>query len=146
MERRRALVVAGTMTATLAMAGTAMAVNLGLLGTDSDPVGNLSATDIQPAAEQATPDRPEPRVRVIVQDIPVGGSSGSSSAGVEQSDASVPTATAASDDDSSYSDDSDDEDSSYSDDSDDEDSSYSDDDHDELEDHDGDVDVDDDDD
>ena len=50
MERRRALVVAGTMTASLAMAGTAMAVNMGLFSSDSDPVGDLTATEIQPAA------------------------------------------------------------------------------------------------
>lgn len=76
MERRRALVVAGTMTATLAMAGTAMAVNMGLLGSDSDSVGNLTATEIQPTAQRET--RPTaaqrtPRVRVVVQDIPVRG-------------------------------------------------------------------------
>ena len=54
MDRRRALVVAGTLTASLAMAGTAMAVNLGLLGADSDPVGDLTPTAVQPAAQRET--------------------------------------------------------------------------------------------
>ena len=73
MERRRALVVAGTLTATLAMAGTAMAVNLGLLGDDGDAVGDLTPTAVQ----APTTTTAEPRVRVVVQDIPVpGGGSG----------------------------------------------------------------------
>lgn len=106
MERRRALVVAGTLTATLAMAGTAMAVNLGLLASDADTVGNLSATELQPATERQ-PDRVRPhrrpRVRVIVQDIPVaagGASAGSggswSSGAVESSGAPAPTSAASS--------------------------------------------------
>jgi len=93
MERRRALVVAGTVTATLAMAGTAMAVNLGLLGSGSDPVGDLTATDVQPAADHRPAHR-QPRVRVVIQDIPVGaGGGGSSTGSVESSDADAPTAT-----------------------------------------------------
>lgn len=89
MERRRALVVAGTMTATLAMAGTAMAVNMGLLGSDTDPVGDLTATEIQPAAQREagpTAAQREPRVRVVVQDIPVATGGGGS---VESGDDSV---------------------------------------------------------
>lgn len=70
MERRRALVVAGTMTATLAMAGTAMAVNLGLLSSDHDPVGDLTATEIQPAAQREA-DPTGSGVRIILRDIPV---------------------------------------------------------------------------
>lgn len=82
MERRQALVVAGTLTATLAMAGTAMAVNLGLLGADSDPVGDLTPAEVQPTAQRGNGQDPE--VRVIVQDIPVPagtGSAGGSSSG-----------------------------------------------------------------
>ncbi|HEY8060150.1 MAG TPA: hypothetical protein VID94_15410, partial [Acidimicrobiales bacterium] len=84
MERRRALVVAGTVTATLAMAGTAMAVNLGLLDSSNDSVGDLTATDVQPVAEVHANRPARPRVRVVVQDVPVpagtnGGSSSTSS-------------------------------------------------------------------
>jgi hypothetical protein len=82
MERRRALVVAGTLSASLALAGTAMAVNLGLLGADADPVGDLQPT-VQPVAAER-PERParqRPRVRVIVQDIPVAAGGSSSAAG-----------------------------------------------------------------
>lgn len=126
MERRRALVVAGTMTATLAMAGTAMAVNMGLLGADSDPVGDLTATEIQPAAQREprpTAAEREPRVRVVVQDIPVatgGGSGGTYAGGVESGDDYAPAPAAApapapyvddDDDDDSY----DDGDDSYDD-------------------------------
>ena len=101
MERRRALVVAGTMTATLAMAGTAMAVNMGLLGSDSDSVGNLTATEIQPAAQrEARPTAAQrtPRVRVVVQDIPVATAGAGSSTGTVESggdDAPAPTAAPA---------------------------------------------------
>lgn len=138
MERRRALVVAGTMTATLAMAGTAMAVNMGLLGSDSDPVGDLTATEIQPAPQRAsdrTPANQKPRVRVIVQDIPVaaGGSGGGTSTGtVESSGGSTPAPAPApapsGDDDDGY-DDSDD-DHGYDDDDDDDGGSDDSDDHD----------------
>jgi hypothetical protein len=79
MERRRALVVAGTLAVTLATAGTAMAVNLGLLGADSDSVGDLTVTDLQPAAVSEDPG--PPTTRVIIQDIPVPGGSGTSSSG-----------------------------------------------------------------
>jgi len=92
MERRRALVVAGTMTATLAMAGTAMAVNMGLLGSDTDPVGDLTATEIQPAAQREagpTAAQREPRVRVVVQDIPIATGGGTSTGAVESGDDSV---------------------------------------------------------
>lgn len=90
MQRRRALVVAGTMAATLTMAGTAMAVNLGLLGSTQDQVGRLSPTEVRAAAEER-PQRAHrqrsPRVRVIVQDIPVAGGAGGSggSGGVTES-------------------------------------------------------------
>jgi len=135
MERRRALVVAGTMTATLAMAGTAMAVNMGLLGSDRDPVGDLTATEIQPAAQrEARPTATErtPRVRVVVQDIPVaasGGNGGGTYSGtVESGDdyapapaaapAPAPTAPYVDDDDGpSYDDHGDDHDDEDSDDS-----------------------------
>lgn len=99
MQRRRALVVAGTMAATLTMAGTAMAVNLGLLGSTQDQVGRLSPTEVRAAAEErpqrAHRQRP-PRVRVIVQDIPVAGGAGGSggSGGVTES-AAAPAAPAA---------------------------------------------------
>ncbi len=125
MERRRALVVAGTMTATLAMAGTAMAVNMGLLGSDSDPVGDLTATEIQPAAQREpgpTAAEREPRVRVVVQEIPVatgGGSGGTSTGSVESGDDSTPTAApgpAPAPPPAPYVDDDDDDDSSYDDD------------------------------
>lgn len=87
MERRRALVVAGTVTATLAMAGTAMAVNLGLLGSSSDSVGDLTATDVQPVAEVRS-NSARPRIRVVVQDVPVaaGTNGGGSSTGSAESD------------------------------------------------------------
>jgi len=82
MERRRALVVAGTLTATVALAGGAMAANLGLLGSDAGAVGDLDATTLQPAAERPErPARQRPRVRVIVQDIPVAGGGSAASAG-----------------------------------------------------------------
>jgi hypothetical protein len=56
MDRRRALVVAGTLAGTLALAAGAMAVNLGLLSADRDPVGDLTPTQVQPAAvDGATP-------------------------------------------------------------------------------------------
>lgn len=108
MERRRALVVAGTVTATLAMAGTAMAVNLGLLGSSSDSVGDLTATDVQPVAEVRSNRPARPRVRVVVQDVPVaaGTDGGGSSTGSVESDRTAsdpaPTATPTADD---YSDD-----------------------------------------
>ncbi len=88
MERRRALVVAGTVTATLAMAGTAMAVNLGLLGSSSDSVGDLTATDVQPVAEVRSNRPARPRIRVVVQDVPVaaGTNGGGSSTGSVESD------------------------------------------------------------
>lgn len=147
MERRRALVVAGTMTATLAMAGTAMAVNMGLLGSDSDPVGDLTATEIQPAAQrEAAPSAAErePRVRVVVQDIPVATGGGTSSGSVESGDDSVtgpaPTTPPAppGDDDDGYDDPDDDGYDGYDDDDDD---GY-DDDHDEDEDEDSDDSID----
>ena len=116
MERRRALVVAGTMTATLAMAGTAMAVNMGLLSSNSDPVGDLTATEIQPAAQRGPAQR-EPRVRVVVQDIPIATGGGASTGSVESSDSPAPApAPAPYVDDDSYDDHADD---SYDDDSDD---------------------------
>ncbi|HEY5699970.1 MAG TPA: hypothetical protein VIT01_20875 [Acidimicrobiales bacterium] len=88
MERRRALVVAGTVTATLAMAGTAMAVNLGLLGSSSDSVGDLTATDVQPVAEVRSNRPAKPRVRIVVQDVPVAATNGggNSSTGSVESD------------------------------------------------------------
>lgn len=51
MQRRRALVVAATVAASLTLAGGAAAANLGLLRADHDPVGNLSVTDLVPAAQ-----------------------------------------------------------------------------------------------
>ncbi len=126
MERRRALVVAGTMTATLAMAGTAMAVNMGLLGSDSDSVGNLTATEIQPTAQrEARPTAAQrtPRVRVVVQDIPVAAGGGTAGGGsytgtVESGGGDytpAPTAAPAPNPTAPYVDD-DDDDSSYDDD------------------------------
>jgi hypothetical protein len=75
MERRRALVIAGTLAATVTMAGSALAVNLGLLGTSEAEVGNLDATEIQ--ASDGGPSQPKPQVRVIVQDVPVSGGTAS---------------------------------------------------------------------
>jgi hypothetical protein len=82
MQRRRALVVAGTLTAALALAGGAMAANLGLLGSGTSPVG---AATVQPAAAERPhrAARQRPRVRVIVQDVPVAGG-GSTASGPTQ--------------------------------------------------------------
>lgn len=103
MERRRALVVAGTVTATLAMAGTAMAVNLGLLGSSNDSVGDLTATDVQPVAEVRSNRPAKPRVRIVIQDVPVAATSGggnSSTGSVESGrTASDPAPTTAGTDD-----------------------------------------------
>jgi len=99
MERRRALVVAGTVTATLAMAGTAMAVNLGLLGSSSDSVGDLTATDVQPVAEVRSNRPVKPRVRIVVQDVPVaatyGGANGSTGSVESDRTSSDPAPTTA---------------------------------------------------
>jgi hypothetical protein len=60
MERRGALVAAGTLAASLVLAGGALAMNLGLLGAGQQPVGHLSPTAVQPATPSPDP------VRVIV--------------------------------------------------------------------------------
>ena len=82
MERRKALVVAGTMTATLAMAGGALAANMGLLQRADAEVGKLDASTVsQLEGSTTTTTEPEPEVTIIVQDVPVGGGAASAPAG-----------------------------------------------------------------
>lgn len=78
MERRKALVIAGTVTASLAMAGGALAANMGLLGSAGADVGKLDANNV---SQLQSPDTTAtgPDVTVIVQDVPVPATGGTGS-------------------------------------------------------------------
>jgi hypothetical protein len=75
MDRRKAVVIAGTATASLAMATGAFAANMGLLNSAGADVGKLDATNVADLESQTTSTtEPPPDVTIIVQDIPVAGS------------------------------------------------------------------------
>jgi hypothetical protein len=79
MERRKALVVAGTLTASMAMAGGALAANMGLLGSAGADVGKLDANSVSDLQGPVTTLGPD--VTVIVQDIPAAASTAGSTSG-----------------------------------------------------------------
>ena len=107
VERRKALAIAGTATATLAAAGVAMAANFGLLGfADSPgPVGKLDAENVSQLLD-ATPSTVAgdpttttttlpPDVQVVYEDIPVPVPAGGSAQATPPAAASGGTATPA---------------------------------------------------
>lgn len=53
MERRKALVVAGTIVGTLAAAGSALALNLGVLASADEPAGQLDLVEVPQLADEA---------------------------------------------------------------------------------------------
>lgn len=56
MERRKALVVAGTVAGTLAAAGSALALNLGVLASADEPAGQLDVVEVPQLADEAPAD------------------------------------------------------------------------------------------
>jgi hypothetical protein len=82
MERNKALVVAGTVTASILAAAGAFAAALGLFGTASANVGQLDATTVTTLDALVQ----EPGVTVVYEDVPVAPTAGEPSAGYSETE------------------------------------------------------------